>query len=72
MSMDEARKDHQEFCDEECRSMSHDPKPVDEQPEAEIRGGNRPADYIPTLKELLEEDEWHDDEPPGGNDPDAK
>ena len=33
---------------------SHDPKPVDEQPEPEIRGGNRPADYIP----LLEGKDW--------------
>jgi hypothetical protein len=26
---------------------NHEPKPVDEQPEAEIRGGNRREDYIP-------------------------
>jgi hypothetical protein len=26
---------------------NHEPKPVDEQPEAEIRGGNRREDYMP-------------------------
>jgi hypothetical protein len=26
---------------------NHEPKPVDEKPEAEIRGGNRREDYMP-------------------------
>lgn len=35
----------------------HDPEPLDESPPpTEIRGGNRPEDYIPTLRELIAQD----------------
>ena len=46
--MEDARKDHLEFCDEECRA------------EAEIRGGNRPSDYIPEVPVAHEDHELED------------
>jgi hypothetical protein len=67
------------------------PEPLDESlPPAEIRGGNRPEDYISVLPQtepldITEafDDGWalpdgrtfepdYDDEPPGGNDPEAQ
>jgi hypothetical protein len=51
------------------------PEPLDESlPPAEIRGGNRPEDYIPVLPptEPMDIAEAFDDEPLGGNDPEAQ